>query len=311
MRAQESPHDPATVALATDQRIAALATGQHGVVAHRQLIELGLGRGAIQHRIGAGRLHPIHRGVYAVGHSTITLRGRWLAAVLASGRGAALSHRDAAALWGLRPSSRAPIDVTAGRSRHAHPGVCLHRSRGLAPEDMVRREGIPITAVGRTLLDLAELLPPEDVERAFEEADRRGLLDLRTLEGLCRRSRGRHGLRTLARLLANERLPTPTTRSELERRFLELCRMAGLPPPAVNVMVAGFEVDSVWLDRRLVVELDGYAFHRTQRAFERDRARDAALQVEGYRVIRVTDRRLETQPAALVHEVRSLLGTAR
>ncbi len=149
--------------------------------------------------------------------------------------------------------------------------------------------------------------PARDVERAFEEAQRLGLLNARAAGGLLERSRGRRGVRPLAALLAEDRAAVAVTRSALEARFLSVCRRAGLPRPLVNVRIAGFEVDAVWPAERLVVELDGYAYHRTRTAFERDRARDAALQIAGYRVARVTYRMLESDPAAVVDLVRSLL----
>lgn len=234
-----------------------------------------------------------------------------MAAVLACGPTALLSHRSAAALWGLRPSLGTRVDVTApGRSRHRQAGIVLHRVRDLHRDDRTQRRGIPVTTVPRVLLDLAEVLRSRELERALEEADRLRILDVRALERLCWRSPGRRGLRPLGELLTEHRLPAPRTRSELERRFLDLCRDARLPRPVVNVVVAGFEVDAVWIGARVVVELDGYAFHRTRAAFERDRVRDTALQLAGYRVLRVTHRRLEAEPAAVTEAVRSLLASA-
>ena len=148
-----------------------------------------------------------------------------------------------------------------------------------------------------------------ELERAFEEAERLRLLDVRAIDQLCGRSRGRRGLRALGDLVREARPPAPAMRSELERRFLDLCRDADLPRPRVNSVVAGFEVDLLWPDRRLVVELDGHAFHHTRAAFERDRIRDGALQLAGYRVLRFTHRRLETDPVAAVESVRALLAS--
>jgi hypothetical protein len=171
-------------------------------------------------------------------------------------------------------------------------------------------DGIPVTSVARTLLDLAEVLPRRRLERAFDEADRQHLLDLSAIGRLCERSRGRHGLKPLKALLSARFRPVPETRSELERQFLDLCRQAGLPPPLVNCHVAGFEIDAAWPDRRLVVELDGFAFHHTRSAFERDRARDAELQLAGHRVLRVTARRLADEPREIVRAIRLLLEAA-
>lgn len=231
-----------------------------------------------------------------------------MAAVLACGPTALLSHRDAAALWGLtRPGSHAGTDVTTARRCRRRPGIALHRSRRVHPEDRAGRDGIPVTSVARTLLDVAEVVPPWRLERAIEEADRHGLFDLRAVDGLIERSRGRHGLKPLGAALRGYR-PPAFTRSGFERRFIELCRGAGLPEPAANLWLAGGEADMSWPERRLVVELDTAAHHQTQSAFERDRARDATLQLAGYRVLRVTDRRLERAPQEVVRAVRSLLG---
>jgi hypothetical protein len=278
------------------------------VVAHRQLVRLGLGRGGIRHRIQAGRLHRIHVGVYAVGHPVVSVHGRWMAAVLASGSTSVLSHRDAAALWGIRPSSRYAIDVTAPcGSRADRPWIDVHRTRRLDPEERDLADGIPVTTMARTLLDLAEVVSRGDLARAIEASERLRLFDLRGIEDVIARSPGRRGLRPLRRALDAYR-PSPFTRSRLERRFVDVCREAGLPPPAVNVPVAGIEVDMLWEHARLVVELDSRTFHDTAAAFEADRIRDATLQLAGYRVVRVTYRRLLREPEAIVHTIRLLLA---
>jgi len=290
-----------------DTRLARLATRQHGVAAHHQLIRLSFTRGVIEHRLATGWLQPLYRGVYAVGHSALTVHGRWMAAVLACGPGAVLSHRDAADLWGLRPSGRRDIDVTARRGRAGQPGITLHRPRTFHPDDRTVRERIPVTTVARTLLDLAEVLNPRQLERAVEEAERRRLFDLRAVERLLARSHGRRGARRLRQVLAPRALPALEARSELERRFVDLCRDAGLPLPALNVSVEGFIVDALWPNARLIVELDGFAFHRTRKAFEADRARDAALQLADYRLLRITYRRLDAEPATIVAMLRRAL----
>lgn len=303
MRSRSRPRAP------KDQALAVLAAGQHGVVARSQLRAAGLGQSAIDHRVRSGRLHVVHAGVYAVGQPRLPARGDWMAAVLACGRGAVLSHSTAAALWGIRASSAARVDVTvARRGAHHRRGIRVHAVRDLDPEDRAQREQIPITSVARTLLDLAEVLQPQTLSRAFEEAERLELLDLRAIERLWVSNRGRHGLRRLRLLLDDARPANTAVRSELERLFLDLCHEAGLPMPTVNVVVEGFEVDAFWPDAGLVVELDGHQFHRSRSAFERDRARDAALLLAGYRVLRITHRRLKTEPEALERTVRSLLA---
>jgi len=177
--------------------------------------------------------------------------------------------------------------------------------------DATLRDGIPVTTVERTILDLAELVDTRTLHRVFEEAERLRLVDMQAIGRVYERNRGRHGLRPLRHLITSSRLPEPAARSELERRFLDLCDEAGLPRPAVNVLVAGFEVDALWPAERLVVELDGHEFHRTRAAFERDRARDAALAVAGYTVVRVTYRRLLAEPAQIAGELRTLLLRGR
>jgi very-short-patch-repair endonuclease len=287
-----------------EQRLAALAKRQYGVVSRRQLRALGLGPGAIDSRLRSGRLHAVHRGVYAVGHAGLNQRGIWLAAVLAHGEGAALSHLSAAALWGLLPPAQ-PVDVTSAHGRPGRRGIRLHRA-ALHPEERGMRHGVPVTSVARTLLDVAELVPERRLRRAYEEADRLGLLRRDALERACDRGRGRRGLAAIGRLVAEER--SGATRSSLEDLFLVLCRTHRLPAPIVNASLLGFEVDALWPEQRLVVELDGFAFHRHRAAFERDRSRDAALQATGYRVVRFTHRRLQREPGAVAGELRALLS---
>jgi very-short-patch-repair endonuclease len=201
-------------------------------------------------------------------------------------------------------------DVTAARTARSRPGIDVHRVRSLHPDDRTTVDGIPVTTVHRTLLDLAEVVRSSDLRRAFEEAERRRLLDLASFDALFVRSRGRHGLRAIAALREDASASMAHTQSKLEAAFLRFCRDHGLPPPATNVLAAGFVVDALWPAERLVVELDGYAFHGTTRAaFERDRARDAELQRAGYRVVRVTWRRLHREPAALAASLRGMLAS--
>jgi predicted transcriptional regulator of viral defense system len=203
------------------------------VVARFQLIAAGLGAGAIDHRIAVGRLVPVYRGVYMVGHAPLTARGHWIAAVLACGPEALLSHRSAAALCGIAVTSSPLIDVTVPRSRHRQEGIAVHRSRVLDVEDRAVRHRIPVTSVPRTLLDLAEVVSAHRLERTLEEAERLDLIDMRALRRLVERSRGRHGLRPLAALLARS-TPARHTRSELERRFLDpwSSSSTGTPSPS-------------------------------------------------------------------------------
>lgn len=293
--------------VARERALAELAERQYGVVGAKQLARLGIGRAAIDARLRAGRLHPVHRGVYAVGYSRLSQRGRWQAAVLACGEGAVLSHASAAALWGLiRP--RGPVDVASSHGRPGRLGIRLHRVK-LHPDERTAQDRIPVTSVARTLLDLADVVEEQRLERAFEEADRLGLLRICELEQVCARGQGRRGLRVVRRLIASSVLVMPTA-SPLEDRFVAFCRSHDLPPPTTNVIVEGREVDAIWPSRRLIVELDGFEFHRHRAAFERDRARDTALQAAGYRVIRLTHRRLEQDRHAVITELRRMLRIA-
>lgn len=290
-----------------DAAVAGLAHRQHGIAAHDQLLRLGLSHWSIQRRIAAGRLHPIYRGVYSVGHQVLTLRGRWMAAVLACGDGALLSHFDAAALWDLRRAGRGKIHVTSARSRAGHHGLQLHRPRRVDPDDRAVVDGIPVTSVARTLLDLAGVLRQDQLERLVEQAELRKLFDLRAVDQLLQRSRGRRGTGKLMSVIADLRPFVPMTRSDLERAFVQLCRDEGLPEPAMNLWLHGYEVDALFREDAIVVELDGGEYHATTAARKRDPIRDARLQAAGYRILRVHERWLHEAPAA----VRALMRTSR
>jgi len=287
-----------------DRLIAALAKGQHGVVARHQLRSLGMGRRAIGHRLRVGRLHCVHRGVYAVGHTALTQHGRWMAAVLAAGPDAVLSHRAAAALWRIGPASR--LEVTIPYRRAAKPRLVLHQSV-LEPDEVTEVDGIAVTTVARTLLDLAAVWPAHRVERAMHEAEVRRLTSPTSLDDLLERHPGRRGSGALRAILAAERLGAQVTRGELEARFLRFVDEHDLPRPATNVLVAGFEVDCAWRERRVIVELDGHAVHVTRVKFERDRERDRVLQAAGWRVVRVTWRQLHEEASGLAADLHALL----
>ncbi len=291
--------------------IARLAERQHGVIGRRQLIELGVAVRTIEEWLDGGRLHALHREVFAVGHSRIDDAGRRWAAVLAYGEGALLSHRSAAMLWGLARQRSPLIDVTAATGRqgiHRREGIFIHRGR-LHPEDRAVRGGLPVTTVGRTLFDFAEFASLKHLESAWEEADRLGLLELCAVEQVCERGYGRRALKPIRRLLAEARAAT-ITRSPLEEAFAAFCRDHDLPTPSFNTTVLGFEVDALWPRERLAAELDSWEFHRHRAAFERDRARDTTLQVAGYRTIRITDRRLKQEAATMAKQLRALLRSS-
>lgn len=291
-----------------ERALARLATRQHGVVAQRQLLALGFSPKAIKLRLGSGRLSAVHREVYAVGHSRVSRRGCWLAAVLAYGDSALLSHQSAASLLGLSRSRFTPIHVSAPAGRQGlrrREGIWIHRGR-LDPEDRAEHDEFPVTSVARTLFDLAEVVRLPQLERAWEEADRLNLLQLRAVERVCERGYGRRALRPTRRLLEEARA-VGRTRSPLEDRFQDFCRFFDLPPHSTNVEVLGKEVDVLWPSAKLIVELDSWEFHSHRAAFQRDRARDTGLLVAGYRTARVTHDRLDREATVLATEIRELL----
>jgi hypothetical protein len=289
--------------------MAALADRQHGSVARWQLLRLGYTPREIQRRLESGHLHLIHRGVYAVGRRKLTVRGRWMAAVLACGPDAVLSHRDAAALHDLRRSGSAKaIHVTApGRSHRPRHGIHVHNVRRLHPADRTTVDGIPVTSVHRTLLDYAETARPRELQWAFEAYDRMDLLDMRKIDAVIARNPGRRGIKALNALTAKYRGPAPDTRSGNERRFLALMREAGLPEPSANVVVAGIVVDFFWPEPRLVVEVDSYTYHHTPADRAEDRRKERTLRAGGCEVRRVMDTELTDEPAAVVAEVTAAL----
>jgi very-short-patch-repair endonuclease len=292
-----------------DALVADLATRQHGVVARGQLEALGLGRGAIEHRLARGLLHPIHRGVYAVGHRRLTSEGAWMAGVLAAGPGAVLSHRSAAALWGIRNTDRAAVEVIVPRGCR-RPGIQPHRAT-LRPDEIDRERGIPVTNPARTLLDLAEVLTPQQLERAINEAEIRRLASPLPLAAMVARHPTRRGTNALSRILEQRNLGETVTRSALEERFLALVDANGFPRPKMNEPLGPYHPDALWPDERLVVELDSYPIHTTRQAFESDRKRDRELTLAGYRVVRITWRQLRDEPARIADELSALLATPR
>jgi hypothetical protein len=292
-----------------ERRLAELATRQHGVVSHRQLLALGHSVRWIERRLEERRLQAVHQNVYAVGHTRLPLRGPWWAAVLAYGSGTLLSHHTAAVLWGIQRQRRGPIHVTAPGGRQGverRKGIWVHRCK-LAVDDVTKRNGLPVTTVARTLFDLAEVAPFNSLKGAGEEADRLKLLRLRELEQVCERGRGRRALRPVRRLVEELR-PADEGRSPLEIRFAGFIMEHKLPPPVQNVQALDHEVDALWPAAKLIVELDSWEYHGHRAAFERDRARDAKLLIAGYRTIRITHRRLDREPAQLAAEIRQLLG---
>jgi hypothetical protein len=290
--------------------MAELARGQHGVVARRQLAQIGLDDDAICHRIAGGRLHRLHPGVYAVGHLALPREGGWMAAVLAAGDGAVLSHASAAALWGLMPPARLP-EVTVPRSSRSTPRLRRHCSF-LAPDEVAMQKAIPVTSVARTLFDMAVQTRPWEFERLVREAEFLKLPQVPSLGELYARHPRRRGARLVRRTLEGlSELRDGTTRSSLEDRFLRFVRRAGLPLPETNILLrfgeVAYEADCLWRDAGVIVELDGHRAHGTRAAFEKDRERDRRMQVAGWQVIRVTWRQLQT-PVPLIQDLRQLLS---
>lgn len=290
-----------------DLRLAGLARRQHGVVTVEQLHASGLSAGAIRHRARVGRLHRLHRGVYALAHLAISQPGRYLAAALAVGPDAVVSHQSAAALWGLMGAHPNPIHVTVARKVPSRRGIRVHAARSLDAHDRTRRDGIPMTSIERTLLDLADTMPPDRLRRAVREAYVQRLVTERELQRAVARSRGRRGA---ARLAAIVDLGPDRTRSELEDRLLALLRANGLSP-AVNVVLDGLprrvEVDFLFAEERLIVEADGASFHDNRLARESDAARQAMLEAAGYRVLRVTWTQVTRHAQETVARVRGAL----
>jgi predicted transcriptional regulator of viral defense system len=292
--------------------IAELAERQHGVVSRAQLRETGFSDEAIDRRVGRGRLRAVHRGVYAAGRRGLSKRGLILSAVLACGDLAVASHRSAAMLWDLDSPGRW-VEVTAPTQRRRDPAVRCHR--GTIPGDeRTVADGIPVTTVARTLLDLAAVVSGARLAQVVAIAEERRLADSPSLPDLMRRYRGRRGQARLRAVLARFGTGASVAWSELEVRFAEFCRRHDLPEPHRNVAIetaAGtLIVDCLWPDARLVVELDSHAHHSDWEAAERDRARDAALTALGYRIVRVTWRRLHTDEQRLAAEIRSALRRA-
>jgi very-short-patch-repair endonuclease len=266
-----------------DERLARIAARQHGVISTRQLSDAGVTRNSVRRRVEASRLHRLHRGVYAVGHPGISRQGAWMAANLACGRGAVISHRSAAELWDLLKPTGGPVDVSVpdGGGRARRLGIRLHRRPSLSPGEVTRRHGIPVTKPAQTIVDLRGVVPAAEVRRAIRQAEVLGL--------------------PLGEDVRHDR-----TRSDLERDFLRICRGYRLPVPEVNVEIGQYEADFVWRDHGFVVETDGYKYHRGQQAFREDRRRDLELRSLGFDVQRLSDEQIDEEPervAAILREV--------
>jgi Transcriptional regulator, AbiEi antitoxin len=293
-----------------DTPLARLAARQHGVVSRGQLLELGYTEQRIKTLVAEGTLLRLHRGVHAVGHRRLSLKGRWLAAVLGCGNGARLSHRDAAMLWDLRRTSSGLIHVTAAGT-HRLDGVDCHRTRHPDRLGTTLIDAIPVTTIERTLLDLAADEPLQRMRSLLEAAERRRVLDARRLTAEIDASNGHRGTARLAAALALVADEPPELRSGLEARFLLLIREAGLPEPSTNVLVDGLPVDAYWPRYDLIVEVDGWRWHRGRRSFIDDRIKRNQLTLAGHTVLVFEDTTLETAPAEIRRAIADAVASGR
>jgi predicted transcriptional regulator of viral defense system len=298
-----------------DRLIGSLAARQHGVIALWQLLSIGLSARAVRDRVAAGRLHRIHRGVYAVGRPDVTIKGKWMAAVLACGEEAHLSHRSAATLHGLLNARAGRVHVTVPRrTTVARAGISVHRCTCLVPEDRTEVDGIACTSVPATLLGVAATAPRNVLDSACNRAEMEGVLDMRAVEKLLERRASYPGATRLRTALQVDGLGLDRTRSSLERRFLLLAQRMGLPAPEINVWmpIPGEEMqcDFVWRRERVVVEVDAWETHGTRRAFRNDRRRDRLLRAHGWDPVRVTGYDIESDPDGVIQEVQTLLERA-
>ncbi|MEV4422668.1 type IV toxin-antitoxin system AbiEi family antitoxin domain-containing protein [Patulibacter sp. NPDC049589] len=298
--------------IAWDTEIARLAHAQHGVVSTAQLLAAGLTTRAIGTRVRRGQLHRIHRGVYAVGHRLLSPRGWWMAAVLAGGDGSLLSHRAAAALWGLIDGSPYVVDVVTLRREPTAKTVRAHRVRSIPPDDRAVRAGIACTSVARTLLDLATVVSTQALDRALRRAEDRRLFDRIAIEAVLRRGwRGSVALRSAVYSFAAEHAERVALKRELERRFRELLRRHRFVLPVTNVAVdtpwGTYVVDTLWPDVRAVIEVDGWDSHQDRESFRRDHARGAELGAAGYHFTRLTWQQVVDEEAKTVEMLRRLI----
>lgn len=294
-------------------QVVAIAERQHGVLTRKQLLSLGVGERAIPRWVRVGRLHRIYPGVYSIGHRLLTHNGSGMAACLACGDGAALSHRSAAGMWRLLAHDGRSWDVTVPRGsggRSGPRGVRVHHSRGFSAAVTTVRQGVPVTTIERTLLDLAGAVSAQLLQRAVHEAEVLRLLNVSAVQNTISDGRGRGGTKALAAAIGVS-APDPDN-SEFVHRFLVLCKAHGLPPPSVKTYLDSgrptqTEVDILFHEHGVIVELDGAAVHMTRKRFEEDRRRDAALLARGYVTLRFTWRRLTEDSDNVAAEIHAVL----
>ena len=293
-----------------ENRLAELARKQYGVIARDQLLGIGFTIAAIRYRVRCGRLRPIHPGVFAAGAQPLVARGRWFAALLATRPSPVLSHLSSAQAQDLaRERGAVHVSVPGRPAARQLAGVVVHRPRRLDPAEIGRVDGLPVTTVARTLLDLAETEPFERLRTVAEEAERLGRLDFEALRACMERNPGRRGLAPLDALLADYS-PVDRANEGLERIFQAFVAEQALPVPQCNVLVGGLLVDFWWPEANLVVELDSRSFHGHWSAAERDHERDGRLLRLGIFSLRVTHRRLTRDRAGLAADIRARFAHA-
>jgi predicted transcriptional regulator of viral defense system len=297
--------------------VAEAASAQRGRISRQQLRDTGLSDTQIAGWIESGRLHRVHRGVFAVGHVAEPPRAHMLAAVMAGGTGAALSHRSAAAHLGLISWSPRDVDVMVPRNgERDRDGIRFHRPKIYGPEDRWVVDGVPCTTVARTLVDLGAVLKLHQLERAVEQAELLRMLDIKAITDVLARISRPRGVRNLRRCLGAERLDASLTQSTLERRFLRLCVNAALPRPTLQHPIElapgrWHKVDFAWSDRRLAIEIDGGAIHTTLTAARRDRRLDREIRAAGWRIERFMEDDVGDTPEVVLAALRLLLSASR
>lgn len=288
-------------------KIAQIASRQFGNITRQQLLALGVGGGAISYWVTSGRLYRVHSGVYSVGRPPITPLERAAAAVLACGPRAALSHASAMALWGFWKRWEFPLQVTVAGDRRPK-GIITHRRVGLLRRDIRTRDGIRVTSPACTLLDCAPRMTRKSLTRRVNEARRAELLTLEALADVVARFRFHPGAALLKPFVASTQAPT---RSGFEDDFLEFCQRYGLPTPVLNTVVAGHEVDALFVEEQVIVELDSWDWHSSRDSFEGDRNRDADTLLADHPTVRITDERFENQPEEEAARLHAILARRR
>lgn len=295
-------------ATALDVRLARLASRQHGVVNTRELLALGFTRDQIRHRVKTGRLHRLHRGVYAVGHTALRWEARYVAAVMVAGPTAALSHASAAAWWGIRPRPSGNVHVTIPRDtgRHRHRHVTIHRARALRPSEVTVHDGLRVTTVARTLLDYTGSSRRHLADRGVEQAVARGLVtpDVHDVIAAHPNARKRATLRALLREHGDH---GNWRQSDFEAYIVDICRAHGIPLPRTNVPVLGEVVDAYWPDDGVVAEPDGMSVHGTKTAARRDRRKDGIRIANGIITVRITDEMAQQSGRAVAAAIRGAM----